>query len=191
MNEINKDIKKETIAQSKKNILNYTIKSGIIGFSIGELKGLKKSNELNNNVEETTNILGKNTTLLIININSITQKRAIDYNDIYTKIKEWELFYNNKINAPLINIIAISFYLYHNNLTEEKEVEIINNISLLHNNQEIIQLGCKILYDFIKVLINGNSKFKAINNLKEKNYEKYYSQNSIDYYKRIISGNIK
>ena len=76
-------------------------------------------------------------------------------------------------------------------MTEEKEVEIINNISLLHNNQEIIQLGCKILYDFIKVLINGNSKFKAINNLKEKNYEKYYSQNSIDYYKRIISGNIK
>lgn len=97
---------------------------------------------------------------------------------------------NSNGNGSLMRILPIVYFLCYNNFTEEEEVQIINNVSSLTHAHEISCLGCKILFDFIKQLLIGNDKFKAIEHIKKINYNQYYSDNAISYYNRIFSSDI-
>lgn len=93
-------------------------------------------------------------------------------------------------NGSLMRILPIVYYLYSKKLTEEEEVEIINNISSLTHAHEISCLGCKIFSDYVKQLLNGLDKIAALNFIKQQKYDKFYSRYVVEEYKNILNGNI-
>lgn len=93
-------------------------------------------------------------------------------------------------NGSLMRILPIVLFLGNNN-DEDNVVKIINESSSLTHAHEISKLGCKIYYDYIIQLLQGIDKEDALDNLKNIDYKKYYSDKSIEYYKRVLSGDIK
>ena len=63
--------------------------------------------------------------------------------------------------------------------------------SSLTHAHKIIQLGCKIYSDYVTLLLDGIDKVKALDFLKEINYNSYYSNDSINAYQRILKGDLK
>lgn len=98
--------------------------------------------------------------------------------------------YDSNGNGSLMRMLPIAYYLYYSNYSEEEEVEIINKISSLTHAHEISCLGCKIFSDFTKQLLGGSDKYQAIDFVKNINYEKYYSFDTVSAYKRILKHNI-
>lgn len=52
-------------------------------------------------------------------------------------------------------------------------------------------MGCKIYSDYVTLLLDGIDKVKALDFLKEINYNSYYSNDSINAYQRILKGDLK
>ncbi|MBQ4030604.1 MAG: ADP-ribosylglycohydrolase family protein [Bacilli bacterium] len=94
-------------------------------------------------------------------------------------------------NGSLMRILPVVLYCYYNNIPYEQEVELINNVSSLTHAHEISKLGCKIYADYMREILNGNNPEIAYENLKDYDYSKYYSQESIQYYKRLFDGSLK
>ena len=94
-------------------------------------------------------------------------------------------------NGSLMRILPIVLFLKYNNYIEDDRIKIINESSSLTHAHEISKLGCKIYSDYISQLLDGIDKIKALDNLSKINYKLYYSSESIKYYNRILSGNIK
>jgi len=93
-------------------------------------------------------------------------------------------------NGSLMRMFPIAVYCLYNNLSEDEEVELINNYSSMTHGHEISKLGCKIYSDYIKGLVNTKSKEEAYLNLIGKDYSKYYSKETIDVYNRVLKGEI-
>lgn len=93
-------------------------------------------------------------------------------------------------NGSLMRILPFVYYIYVNDLTEDEKVDIINSASSLTHAHEISRLGCKIYADYVMSLLDGVDKFEALNLLKLNDYSKYYSQETIDVYSRILKGDL-
>lgn len=95
-------------------------------------------------------------------------------------------------NGSLMRTLPISIFLANSSYTEEEKTKIINDYSSMTHAHEISRLGCKIYTDFIEGLLKNNmDKSKALESLKNIDYSKYYSKESINEYKRILDGSIK
>lgn len=94
-------------------------------------------------------------------------------------------------NGSLMRILPVSLYSYYNNLSEEEEIEMLNNCSSLTHAHEISKLGCKIYTDYISAILDGKDKREAFNALLEKNYSNNYSKNSINKYTRLLNVNFE
>lgn len=119
-----------------------------------------------------------------------TSKALMTYMNGINAIECGEVGIRNNGNGSLMRILPISIYSYCLNLTEEEEVDLINNCSALTHGHEISKLGCVIYTDYIKNILNGNNKVDALKMLSLKQYEKYYSGETIQYYKSILNGDI-
>lgn len=93
-------------------------------------------------------------------------------------------------NGSLMRMLPIAYYLYKNNYDFVSSIDIINNVSSLTHSHEISCLGCKIFCDYISLLLEGIDKVDALNKLIEYNYSSHYTNDSINEYKRILSGDI-
>ena len=93
-------------------------------------------------------------------------------------------------NGSLMRILPIALYSYYNNLSDDKEVELINNCSSLTHAHEISCLGCKIYCDYIKLLLDGNTPEQAYRSMSMEKYRDNYSSQSLNYYKRIFDGSL-
>ena len=93
-------------------------------------------------------------------------------------------------NGSLMRMLPIVYYLHYSTLDEDTKTEIINNYSSLTHGHEISKLGCHIYYDYMDGLLSGLSKEEAYNELKYKDYSSY-SEESVEKYNRILSGNLK
>jgi len=94
-------------------------------------------------------------------------------------------------NGSLMRILPISLYVYTNIPEEDKKVEIINNASSLTHAHEISKMGCYIYTKFIEALLKGSSKEEAYKSICSIDYSKYYSEETIKVYERILNGNLK
>lgn len=90
-----------------------------------------------------------------------------------------------------MRILPFVYYLKFSNFSEEEKTILINQASALTHAHEISQLGCKIYADYVTLLLDGVDKVKALDLLKEINYNKYYSNDSIKVYQRILKGDLK
>lgn len=221
--------------------MNEKMKSGIVGFAVGDALGvpvefLRRDSLQKNPIK---NMMGfgshsvpegtwsDDTSLMIAAMDSIRELGYIDFEDIMFKFTEWVdyakytatdvLFdigistrkaimnykYGEKAincgtkgrtengNGSLMRILPFVYYIYSSNLTEEERVMLINQASSLTHAHEISQLGCLIFSDYIILLLNGIDKVKALDMIKQNNYAKYYSQDAINEYKRILNGNLE
>ena len=94
-------------------------------------------------------------------------------------------------NGSLMRMLPIAYYLWINSFTDKEETEIIDNYSGLTHAHEISKLGCKIYCDYLKQLLQNKSKEEAYEYIKNKDYEKSYSKETVALYSRILKGNIK
>ena len=93
-------------------------------------------------------------------------------------------------NGSLMRILPFVMYSYVNGLSEEDEVELLNNASSLTHAHEISKLGCKIYSDYIKAIFDNKTKEEALEHVSNIDYSKYYSLDSIEEYERILDGSI-
>jgi len=98
---------------------------------------------------------------------------------------------NENGNGSLMRILPFVYYLKFSNFSEEEKTILINQASALTHAHEISQLGCKIYADYVTLLLDGVDKVKALDLLKEIDYNKYYSNDSIKVYQRILKGDLK
>lgn len=98
---------------------------------------------------------------------------------------------NENGNGSLMRILPFVYYLKFSNFSEEEKTILINQASALTHAHEISQLGCKIYTDYVTLLLDGVDKVKALDLLKEIDYNKYYSNDSIKVYQRILKGDLK
>lgn len=93
-------------------------------------------------------------------------------------------------NGSLMRILPIIYYIYYNNINEEKRYNLIKNVSSITHAHEISIMGCFIYTEYILYLLNEVDKFVAYDNLAKINYKKYFSEETINLYKRIINKNL-
>ena len=99
---------------------------------------------------------------------------------------------NSNGNGSLMRTLPIALYLANSTYTEEEKTKIINDYSSMTHAHEISKLGCKIYSDYIEGLLkNDMDKNKALDYVKTIDYHKYYTDEAINEYKRIIDGSIK
>lgn len=98
---------------------------------------------------------------------------------------------NENGNGSLMRILPFVYYLKFSNFSEEEKTILINHASSLTHAHEISQLGCRIYNDYLTLLLDGVDKIKALDLLKEIDYNKYYSKDSIKAYQRILKGDLK
>ena len=93
-------------------------------------------------------------------------------------------------NGSLMRMLPVAYYLNENNLDEEQEVQMVNSVSSLTHAHEISCLGCKIYCDYVKQLLNGVDKKYALSHVCKNDYSKYYSDDAVNKYSRILKGDI-
>ena len=93
-------------------------------------------------------------------------------------------------NGSLMRILPVVLYLHLQELSYDKETEIINECSALTHGHEISKMGCRIYADYIKAILDGKSKEEALESISTIDYTDYYSQETVKYYKRIIDGSV-
>lgn len=222
------------------NEITEMMKSGIIGFSVGDALGVPVEFLQRSILKQQphTEMIGygshnmpsgtwsDDTSLLIAAMDSIIENGEINFDDIMHRFTEWVDFakytatdvvfdigistqkaiinYKRGIpatncgttgirdngNGSLMRILPFAYYLKFLNYSEEEKVNLINQASSLTHAHEISCLGCKIFVDYITLLLDKIDKNEAIELLKNIDYSKYYTKESINEYRRILNGNI-
>jgi len=93
--------------------------------------------------------------------------------------------------SVLSRIFLLNIINNDKTISDSKLLDEIKRLSMITHNNEISFLGAFIAYKYMKYIIDGNTKEKALTMLKRYNYKKYFSDISIDMYKRIINDDIK
>ncbi len=113
----------------------------------------------------------------------------------YWKNKNYELsgiIDEKKQDASCLSrIFLLNIINNDKTISDSKILEEIKNITMITHNNEISFLGCFIAYKYMKYIIDGNSKEKALTMIKRYNYKKYFSEDTINKYSRIINEDIK
>ena len=94
-------------------------------------------------------------------------------------------------NGSLMRILPFVYYLKYSDYSEKERTTLINQASSLTHAHEISCLGCKIYADYVTLLLDGIDKLKALELLKQIDYSKYYSSESLKCYERILKGDLK
>ena len=127
---------------------------------------------------------------VFFDIGIVTRNAIERYLKGYDAIRCGESGIRSNGNGSLMRIIPIVLYSYYKDLDEEAEIVLINNVSSLTHAHEISRLGCKIYSDYVKSILNGQSREEAFYGLYIENYRSHYSEDSIEYYRRILDGSL-
>ena len=93
--------------------------------------------------------------------------------------------------SSLSRIFLLNIINYDSTISDSKLLEEIKSITMITHNNEISFLGAFIAYKYMKYIIDGNTKEKALTMIKRYNYKKYFSEASINKFSRIINEDIK
>ncbi len=99
--------------------------------------------------------------------------------------------FNDNGNGSLMRILPVAFYLFYKNIMDENKIyEIVKSTSSITHGHEISIMGCLIYVVYILNLLNGLSKTETYQNLSEFKYSKYFSDETITLYSRILNKEI-
>lgn len=126
----------------------------------------------------------------VFDVGLTTKKAILNYKNGVDAIKCGGNSDRDNGNGSLMRMMPIAYYLNNNNYSNLEEVEIINNVSSLTHRNEVCFLGCKIYCDYVKLLLSGFDKVNALKNISNINYLEFYSEETVNKYSRIFSGDI-
>jgi len=93
-------------------------------------------------------------------------------------------------NDSLMRMLPIAYYTYYKNLSEEKIYDLVKKVSGITHRHEISIMGCYIYVLYANELLNKKTKEEAYTKIKEVDYSKYFSQETIEKYNRILNSHI-
>lgn len=93
-------------------------------------------------------------------------------------------------NGSLMRILPIAYYCKSRNMNEKNIYEIVKNVSSITHKHEISILGCFIYVMYAIELLSNKSLLQSYEKIKEIDYTKYFSEETIDKYSRILKNNI-
>jgi len=93
--------------------------------------------------------------------------------------------------SVLTRIYPLAIYSANKKVSEETLLTLVKEFSLISHNNEMAFLGAFIYLKYILYLLNGSDKKSALASVKRYNYKKYFSENAISKFDRILKGNIK
>ncbi len=93
-------------------------------------------------------------------------------------------------NGSLMRMLPIVYYCFYKKVKAEEIYTIVRDVSSLTHSNEISIMGCYIYVRFLLNILNGKDKNDAYRSLRRYNYGKYFKQETIDLYKRIIKEDI-
>lgn len=93
-------------------------------------------------------------------------------------------------NGSLMRILPVALYSYYKKLNDEEIIKLTNEMSSLTHAHEISRLGCYIYVRYVMLLLDGLTKYDAYTKMQELDYSSY-SDESLEKYNRILTGNIK
>lgn len=94
-------------------------------------------------------------------------------------------------NGSLMRMLPIVYYLHYIDLDYETKIDIIKSYSSLTHGHEVSILGCTIYYDYMSYLLKGLDKVDAYLELDIEKYREYFSEDSIERYRRILKHELK
>lgn len=98
--------------------------------------------------------------------------------------------FNDNGNGSLMRILPISLYCYYKKYNDNEIYDVIKNISSLTHSHEISVLGCFIYTLFTIKLLSKLNKNECYKYIKEYEYDKYFSKDSISKYSRLLNNDI-
>ena len=93
-------------------------------------------------------------------------------------------------NGSLMRMLPIAYYAYYKNLPEEKIYNLVKKISGITHKHEVSVMGCFIYVLLANELMNKKSKEEAYEKIKLVDYTKYFSEETIEKYSRILNMHI-
>ena len=87
----------------------------------------------------------------------------------------------------LSRIVPLVYYLDSSDYVIDEEVSLVNDVCSISHMNEINKLGCMIFTDYTKQLLSGVDKYEALNFVRNREYNKFYSDYCISLYDRILS----
>ncbi len=94
-------------------------------------------------------------------------------------------------NGSLMRIMPMVYYCFSKEMGKEEIYKAVKQVSSLTHAHEISVLGCFIYVLFGISILNGDSLEKAYQTIQQIEYGKYFSEEAIARYSRILEGNIK
>jgi ADP-ribosyl-[dinitrogen reductase] hydrolase len=98
--------------------------------------------------------------------------------------------FNDNGNGSLMRILPIAYYCYYKRLSDDEIYNIVKNISSLTHSHNISILGCFIYVLFVINLLSGESKENVYSNIRKFYFNKYFNDDILEYYKRILKSDI-
>ena len=93
-------------------------------------------------------------------------------------------------NGSLMRILPITYYCYCQRLTEPEIYETVEKVSSITHRHEISIMGCFIYVIYGIELLNSKNLTQAYKKIKAIEYDKYFSQDTIRRYERVLKNNI-
>ena len=98
----------------------------------------------------------------------------------------------SKMDASCLSrVLPVAEYALTKGISEKELYLIVKNIVSITHNNEIAFLGAFILTKYLIYILDGNDSKKALASLKRYKYDKFFSEETIDKYNRILKNNIK
>ena len=98
----------------------------------------------------------------------------------------------SKMDASCLSrVLPVAEYALTKGIPEKELYLIVKNIVSITHNNEIAFLGAFILTKYLIYILDGNDSKKALASLKRYKYDKFFSEETIDKYNRILKNNIK
>lgn len=93
-------------------------------------------------------------------------------------------------NGSLMRILPIAYYCYYKKLNEEEIYKLVKDISSMTHRHSISILGCYIYVLFVIGILNGEEKEKIYKGIRKYNYNKYFDNETINNYGRLLDNDI-
>lgn len=98
---------------------------------------------------------------------------------------------NENGNGSLMRMLPIALYCHCKKISEEEIFDIVKNVSSITHAHEISIMGCYIYVKYLLSILNGNDKIESYDDIKNIEYKKFFSKETINQYNRILENDIK
>lgn len=123
-------------------------------------------------------------------IGQTTLKALIKYTKRDTKAFECGLEdINNNGNSSLKMMLPLAYYFMAKKINNNERYGIIKNVCSITHRNDISICACYIYVNYLLFILSGNNKYASLKKIKTLDYS-MFSNNILNYFKRILIGNI-